>query len=223
MGIMIAYQGQLSDPGRVDEMVRDIQAFADHMKWRTWTVADLVAQGHIRDTGLRGITVSVHSKSQALHFHIDSQGRFVNHSYHAAIHNAEDRRLFIEAMLNSRNYIPASTETPEPDLDEFFDKGVTYNWTKTQFGGPAAHVQACTLIRFVRDRFAPELYVKDDTGYFEHGRLEELTAKMGQVEQVIHLVQRAAERIQDEGGVSDLKGLLEKLQHYMDEERTMLH
>ncbi len=223
MGITIAYQGQLSDPGRVDEMVREIQAFAGHMNWRTWTVAEMVAQGHIKDTDLRGITVSVDPKCEAVHFHLDGQGRFVNHSYYSYIHNAEEREMFFEAMQNMVGFMPASTKKPGPELDTFLAEGVTYNWTKTQHGGPAAHVQACTLIRFVRERFAPELEVTDDTGYFEHGRLEELTAQMGQIEQAIHLVQRAAERISQEGGVSDVPALIEKLQHYMDEERDMLH
>jgi hypothetical protein len=223
MGITIAYRGKLSDPGRVDEMVHEVQAFASHMGWRTWTVAELVAEGHIKGTALRGITVSVDPECEAVHFHIDDQGRFVNHSYYAYAHDAEARAMFVEAMQNMAAFMPASAGLPGTGLDAFLAEGVTYNWTKTQHGGPAAHVQACTVIRFVRDRFAPELEVTDDTGYFEHGRLEELEAQMAQIDQALHLARRAVERISQEGGSSDLQGLIERLQHYMDEERDMLH
>jgi hypothetical protein len=223
MGITIAYQGKLSDPGRVDEMVREVQALAAHMRWRTWTVAELEAQGHIKATGLRGVTVSVALQCEPVHFHVDGEGRFVNHSYYSYIHSAEEREMFVEAMRHMIGVLPASTKKPGPELDAFLAEGVGYNWTKTQHGGPAAHVQACNLIRFVRDRFAPALQVMDDTGYFEHGRLEELSSQMGLIDRAIHLARRAAERISQEGEVSSIQGLLDKLQRYMDEERDLLH
>jgi hypothetical protein len=223
MGITIAYQGKLSDPGRLDEMVRDVQAFAEHMSWRTWTVAELVEQGHFQNTDLRGITVSVDPKCEAVHFHVDDQGRFVNHSYYSYIHDAKQREMLVEAMQHMVGFLPASTKKPGPELNAFLAEGLTYNWTKTQHGGPAAHVQVCTLIRFVRERFAPDLQVTDDTGYFEHGRLEELSSQMGYIDQALHFAQRAMERISQEGGSSDIPGLIDKLQRYMNEERDRLH
>lgn len=219
-------------------MVRDVRAFADHMGWRTWTFEELVALGHAKDTGLRGVTVSVHPECESVHFHVDDSGRFINHGYHAYLHDPEQRQMFIEMMQENAQFMRTGMvgERPEPiasfaSLDDFLAKGSTYNWSKTQFAGPAAHIQVCALLRFVRDRFAPELEIKDDTGYFEHGRLEVLTGQMAQIEQMIHLFQRAADRISSEGGASDMAGLgasdmaglIEKLERYVNEERKMLH
>jgi hypothetical protein len=222
MGITIGYIGQLADPGRVDEMVRDIQGFAAHMSWRTWTAADLVAQELIKDTGLRGVRVEIHPRCEELNFLVDDAGRFVNHRYHACVHDPEERADFVLMLQHTIGLLPASAKRPGPQLDAFLAEGVTYNWAQTQGGGPAAHVQACNLVRFVRDRFAPALQVMDSSGYFDHGRLDRLEGQMGEIDRTIHLMRRAADRACEEG-VTSLDDLLAKLQRFMDEEGKMLH
>jgi hypothetical protein len=222
MGITIGYIGQLSDPGRVDEMVREIQGFAAHMRWQTWTAAELVAQELIEDTGLRGIRVNIHPRCEELNFLVDDAGRFVNHSYHAYLHDPEQRAMFVLMLQHTIGLLPASAKRPGPQLDAFLEEGVTYNWAQTQGGGPATHVQACNLVRFVRDRFAPALQVMDSSGYFEHGRLGDLEGHMGEIDRTIHFMRRAADRACEEG-VSSLDDLLAKLQRYMNEEGKLLH
>lgn len=233
MGVKISFQGQLSDLGRIDEMVDEIHTFAEHMKWQNWTMPELLEQGHVKDMGpearLRGISVSVDPHSEEVHFHVDAQGRFVNHRYHQLLHSDEERREFVLMMRASSRLLrpdptaePPETSEHSPALLAFFRKGLLYNWVTTQHGGPAAHVQVCSLIRFVRDRFAPALQVKDDTGYFEHGRLEAVEREMGQVDQTIRFMRRAVNRINDEGSVFDLQELLGKLQRYMHEESKMM-
>jgi hypothetical protein len=224
MGITIGYIGQLADPGRVDEMVREIQGFAAYMEtgWKTWTAAELVAQARIKDTGLRGIRVEVHPRCEELDFLVDDAGRFVNHRYHACVHDLEARAMFVLAMQHTIGLLPASVQRPGPELDAFLDEGVTYNWADTQGAGPAGHVQACNLVRFVRDRFAPELQVMDSSGYFDHGRMDQLEGQMGEIDRTIHLMHRAADRICEED-VTSLDDLLAKLQRFMNEDREMLH
>lgn len=224
MGITIGYIGQLADLGRVDEMVREIQAFAAHMDmgWKTWTAGQLVAQERIKDTGLRGIRVDIHPRCEELSFLVDDAGRFVNHSYHACVHDLESRAMLVLAMQHTIGLLPASTRRPGPELDAFLAEGVTYNWAQTQGGGPAAHVQACNLLRFVRDRFAPDLQVMDSSGYFEHGRMDQLEVHMGEIDRTMHLMRRAADRACEEG-VTSLDDLLAKLQRFMNEGRDLLH
>ena len=222
MGITIGYIGQLADPGQVDEMVRGIQGFAAHMQWQTWTAAELVAQARIKDMGLRGIRVEVHPRCEELDFLVDDAGRFVNHAYHAYVNDIRQRAKFVLAMQHTIGLLPASTKRPGPELDAFLAEGVTYNWAHTQDGDPAGHVQACNLIRFVRDRFAPDLQVMDSSGYFEHGRMDQLEGQMGEIDRTIHLMHRAADRVCEEG-VTSLDDLLAKLLRFMNEDRDMLH
>lgn len=235
MGVKVSYRGSLADPARVDEMVREIQAFAEHMGWRTWSVPELVESGELDTDGLRGVSVQVAPGCEPVHFHVDDQGRFVNHTYYALMHDAKKRRWMFAALRSNAAVLRGEAEpitfeeldrlSEEEDDDSasglpFVEEGVGYNWTKTQFGGPAAHVQVCTLLRFVRDRFAPDLEVEDDTGYFEHGRLEEVTSEMALVDQTLRLVAGAVDRVSQEGSVSSLQELLDRLQRYVDEARV---
>jgi hypothetical protein len=224
MGITIGYIGQLADPGRVDEMVREIQGFAAYMDtgWKTWTAAELVAQGQIKDTGLRGIQVDIHPRCEELNFLVDDAGRFVHHRYHACVHDPEERAELVLMLQHTIGLLPASARRPGPELDAFLAQAVTKNWAQTQGGGPAAHVQACNLVRFVRDRFAPDLEVLDSSGYFEHGRLDRLEGQMGEIDRTHYLMRRAADRACEEG-VTSLEDLLAKLQRYMNEDGDMLH
>ncbi len=43
-----------------------------------------------------------------------------------------------------------------------------YLWVKTQFSGPKTHTQVCDLLRLV-EKYAAELEVHDDAGYWETG------------------------------------------------------
>lgn len=222
MGITISYQGRMADPGHLDELVRVVQGFALDMKWRTWTMPELIEKGLVKDTGLRGISVAVHPECETLHFHIDDQGQFVNHTYHAFIHHKETHDMLLLAMQSIIGFFPPCLKRPGPELNAFLGVGMLKNMTKTQFGGPHAHAQVCTLLRLVRDRFAPDLEVKDATGYFENGCFDELERQMGEVDQAIRMAQRAMERIGREGGVGDINGLAEKLTRYMNEEQSKL-
>jgi hypothetical protein len=224
MGITIGYIGQLADPGRVDEMVREIQGFAAHMQWKTWTAAELVAQGLIKDTGLRGVRVDIHPRCGLLDFlvDVDDAGRIVNHRFHECVHDREERAEFVLMLQHIIGFLPASIKRPGPELDAFLAQGVTYNWAETQGGGPAAHVQACNLVRFVRDRFAPDLQVMDSSGYFDHGSIDQLEGQMADIDRTLHFMRRAADRVCEEG-VTSLDDLLTKLQRFMNEDRDMLH
>jgi hypothetical protein len=50
---------------------------------------------------------------------------------------------------------------PEAPGVDLFKKGSRYNWTKTQFAGPKVHIAVCAVLRYVKQRYAPELEVKE--------------------------------------------------------------
>lgn len=227
MGVTISFRGSLAEPERVDEMVRAVASLVEQKGWRKQSVAELMALGHIKAEGLRGITVSVASRCEPVHLHVDGEGRFVDYMFYSCMHDPATRARVLQLMRGSQPIIlgrlpddVSLPESPPDDPDVFIREGLSHNWTKTQHGGVDAHVDVCTLLRFVRDRFAPTLEVDDPTGYFESGDPEEVIRQMEETNQAIRATTRAIERMRKEGGVTSIEAFLSTLMRYIGEERA---
>ncbi len=231
MGVCISYKGRIADPSRIDELIRQTQAFAEHMGWKTWTVPEMFDEGHIkRVEGLRGITVQISPQCEALHLHFDSEGRFVNHFYYVCVHDFEERKKFFDAIRASPNFVQGDGGDKDGKVDaddplnyefhpNFIEDALYYNRIKTQHGGVEVHVQACAQLRFVRDNFAPDIEISDDTGYFDTGNLDEVKSQMAIVSGIIQNIAQATERMNADGGFSSIEDLVQKLGRYMAEVR----
>src|SRR4051812_34417012 len=147
MAICIAYRGTLCDPSRVAELVTDVKAFAALVGWRCMTMAELVAAGVVNITGLSGVTLYPPAACEPIHLHVDRDGSFVNHFYYALY--ADPQKVAMVRAATS----DAATLTRS-------------SWTKTQFAGAEVHAAVCVVLRHVKRRYAPDLEVHDDSGYF---------------------------------------------------------
>jgi len=81
-----------------------------------------------------------------------------------------------------------------PDLQVDLERGVTYNWVKTQRGGVAGHIGVCQVLDLVRATAAPELLVQDDAGYFEHRDVRILENKFTEFERILQALHRAMDQ-----------------------------
>jgi len=80
------------------------------------------------------------------------------------------------------------------DLQADLQRGVTYNWVKTQRGGAAGHIGVCQVLDLVRAA-APELSVQDESGYFEHRDIRVLEGKLAEVERMLAVFRRAVDQL----------------------------
>jgi hypothetical protein len=69
----------------------------------------------------------------------------------------------------------------------FIENGRRYNWTKTQHAGADVHIAVCEMSRHVKERYAPDLEVTDDSGYFEDGDRDKLLGQLGYVDRLVSL------------------------------------
>jgi len=61
------------------------------------------------------------------------------------------------------------------DLRFVFDRaGCLHQFTKTQFAGLKAHIQSLAILKVVKERFIPNLNVRDEGGFWDTGDLEKL-------------------------------------------------
>ena len=219
MGISIAYTGKLRDPTVVPELVTDLAAKAAAAGWPSKTMKELIEDRRVTCSGLEGITLYPHRECEPLHFHFDGEGTFINHTYHALLSDPKMadmmRQALAESAANTRNLTRAAQENagrggadargggprvsvsvpslPAAPGVEFFKEGSRYNWTKTQFAGPKVHVAVCAILRYVKQRYAPELQVNDDSGYFVDGDYEKLEGQLAYVERLTSLASQAIE------------------------------
>ncbi|WP_437761522.1 hypothetical protein WME77_25745 [Sorangium sp. So ce764] len=244
MGISIAYSGKLRDPIVVPELVADLAAKAAAAGWPSKTMKELVADRRVTCSGLEGITLYPHRECEPLHFHFDGEGTFINHTYHALLSDSKMADMMREALAESaaitRNLTRAAQEKagrgggphvsvsvpslPEAPGVEFFKEGSRYNWTKTQFAGPKVHVAVCAILRYVKQRYAPELDVKDDSGYFVDGDYEKLEGQLAYVERLTSLASQAIEAAAAASkGPMTLDAFVDRINEELAEAKDKLH
>jgi hypothetical protein len=214
VGICIAYRGKLRDRALVPELVRDLTAKAKSVGWLYKTMDELVAEGHVTCSGLEGITLFPHRECDPLHYHFDGEGTFTNHTYHALLTDKKKAAMMLEALAESAAFMQKATTGPKakasarrerkgaglhaslPDLSsagtlDFFKEGSRYNWVKTQHAGSKVHIAVCAVMRHIKQRYAPDLEIKDDSGYFADGDEQKLEAQLAQVDRILSVASQA--------------------------------
>lgn len=251
MGISVAYKGKLRDPLLVPEIVSDLTARAKAAGWPCKTMEELVAEDLVSCLGLEGITLYPHRECEPLHFHFDREGTFTNHTYYALLGDTKKadmiREALAESMALTRELTRGSASkarrggraegsgeglrvsvgvpgVPDAPGIPFFREGSRYNWTKTQFAGPKVHVAVCAILRYVKQRYAPDLEVKDDSGYFVEQDYEKLEAQLAYVDRMSSLASQAIEAASaGAGGAMTLDAFVDRINEELADAKNKLH
>jgi hypothetical protein len=215
MGICIAYLGKLRSPDLVPELIADLRARAEAAGWGYMEMEELVREGRVSCEGLQGLSLFPHRECEPLRLHFDEEGVFVNHAYQSMRQPGSKmgqmmRDALVEsASLSRKLAAQAKDDAPKgagPSVSvvalpedfgssKFVEEGRRYNWTKTQFAGPDVHIAVCAVLRHVKERYAPDLEIVDDTGYFDHGDRDKLCGQMGVVERLVGLAGAAFQSV----------------------------
>jgi hypothetical protein len=251
MGISIAYSGKLRAPALVPEFVRDLKAWAEAVGWPCKTMTELVAEKLVTCAGLEGITLYPHPECEPLHFHFDREGTFVNHTYCTLLEDTESAAMMRQALAESAALtrrlnaaaqnkagrdgreegggiglqvsigIPGLTEAPGK---EFLERGLLYNWTKTQFAGAKVHVAVCAILHLVKQRYAPELEVTDDSGYFVDEDYQKLETQLAYVGYLASVASQAVVAAAAPGaGPMTLDAFVQRIKAELAEANNKLH
>lgn len=196
MGVTISFRGRLRDPALVPELITEFTARAEAVGWLVKSMDEMIAEGRVTCRGLRGVSLFPHRLCEPLRLHFDDEGYFTNHSYYAYLTDPEQAAQFM-AMLSewpqARVFagraagVGRAGEGPmvTPRAMEFFREGSRHVWIKTQHAGAAVHASVCVLLRAIQECYAPELEIRDDSGYFESGNYARLEAEFASVNVLI--------------------------------------
>jgi hypothetical protein len=251
MGICIAYSGKLRDPTLVPALVSDLKAKAEAVGWPCKTMTELIAEELVVCAGLEGITLYPHRECEPVHFHFDQEGTFVNHSYYRLLTDKEHADMIRQALAESAAFMLGVTEESEkkaggrrkakagggelqasigvPGMEEvpgeaFFEEGLRYNWTKTQFAGAKVHVAVCVILNYVKQRYAPELEIKDDSGYWDDHDYKKLETQLAYVDYLTSVTSQAVEAAAASGkGPMTLDAFVDRINEELAEAKNKLH
>ena len=248
MGICIAYCGKLREPAVIPDLMSDLKKKAKAVGWPCKTMAELVAEDHIRCSELEGITLFPHRACEPLHFHFDADGWFVNHLFYTLVHDAEEAAVIRQAIADSNAFVERLMQGSRKqsgrkgsrrrrggvqvtvgiadtsgDPGALFEQGMRYNFTKTQFAGAKVHAAVCAVLRHVQQRYAPKLEIKDDSGFFEDGDYEKLETELAQVDHVLSLTKQAVETVAASGRRMTLDTFIARINAELAEAPSKLH
>lgn len=241
MGICIAYKGKLRAPTLVTELVNDISKKAAMVGWRCETMANLIAMDIVRTGGLDGISLYPSKECEPLHLHFDRDGTFVNHGYYTLHKDPEKAAALRAAMAESAAFIQGLLDSskqarhdetagirvelvamPEP-TGNFIEDGMRYNWTKTQFAGARIHAALCALLRYIKERYAPDLEITDDSGYYIDHDYAKLEGELAAVDHILALTAGAVRTTAAATDATSLDGFIEQLNHELANVRPEQH
>lgn len=246
MGVCIAYMGKLREPGLVGELVTDLKVKAETVGWPCKTMPELIAEGLVACSGLEGITLYPHRECDPVHFHFDREGTFINHSYYRLLQDTEMADMMRRALAESAAFTRQLTQGAQaragrdraepggvhvrigiPDMPEapgtsFFEEGSRYNFTKTQFAGAKVHTAVCAILRHVQERYAPELEVKDDSGYFVDQDYEKLETQLAYTDYLVSITSQAVAAAVSKGPMT-LDVFVDRINAELAEAKSKLH
>jgi hypothetical protein len=246
MGVCIAYQGKLREPALVGELVTDLKAKAEAVGWPSKTMPELVSESLVTCSGLDGITLYPHRECEPVHFHFDREGTFTNHTYYKLLQDPETADMMRRALAESAAFTRQLTQgaqaragrdraepeglhvrigipgMPEEPGTNFFEEGSRYNFTKTQFAGARVHTAVCAILRHVKERYAPELEVKDDSGYFIDQDYEKLETQLAYADYLVSLTSQAVEAAASKGPMT-VEAFVDRINAELAEAKSKLH
>jgi len=250
MGICIAYTGKLREPALVPEFICDLKAKAKAVGWPCKTMEELVAEELVTCSGLEGITLYPHPECEPLHFHFDREGIFVNYSCYSFLEDSPKGAMFRKALEDSMAFTHRLNEAaqvkagrrgpakgggsglhvsigipgmPEKPSDAFLEQGRRYNFTKTQFAGAKVHTAVCAILDYVKQRYAPELEIKDDSGYFVDRDYAKLETQLAHVSYLTSVGSQAVKAAAANAGPMTIDAFVDRINEELADARNKLH
>lgn len=161
MGITIHLQGNLKDRNIINSLVEELQDISKSMDWgwqvldEDWSKPSTAKLSHtnrgaeiIGELSLKGISISIHPRCEALSLYFDSEGTLTT---------PVSTTLYNEGKIERENI---------------------YSTVKTQFAPPEVHITIIKLLKYLKKRYIPNLKVFDEGEYWESEDKEKLVDKI---------------------------------------------
>ena len=151
MGVTIYYRGQLNDVSLVYKLIREIADIASIMKWpcNTWDEDWSVAHAATIVNKEKGCEIKGHLGLKGVSFtpHPDCEAVNVTFDKHGILQDPRTLPLLLNGTIK--------------------DKDTTVS-VKTQFAGVDTHIAIIKILKYIKKKYIPDLYVFDEGDYWQN-------------------------------------------------------
>ena len=199
MGISIHYKGRLADMSQCQSFFEEIEDIGKCMKWKifkldeAWSSPENLEFIHHgdraetkRNPGLKGVQITPIEDCESLPFFLDKDGN---------LNSIMNMALIKDGTLKKED---------------------TCISVKTQFAPPEIHIWIIGLLKYLKRKYFPDLYVYDESDYWKTGEKEQLIQKINFIDSKINALKSAVEN-QEMGDFSNLTAeeIADKLEKYI--------
>jgi len=177
MGITIYFKGSLSDSGKINSLVAEVEDICKIMDWEysilneDWSqpeYAEIIHEGDGSkiegNLGLKGIGFQPHEKSEWVNLYFDRFGILTSiHSKALQLQDKSDK------------------------------KSESWNWVKTQFAPVNTHIAIVKLLRHIKKNYIYDLEVKDEGEYWDTDNVEILTSHINNIFKAMDILEEKFE------------------------------
>lgn len=191
MGVTIHYRGKLSPDHSIDEVIDHLKNLCFEQELECWTRDDEVtAENYLakEDIGaqIKGIEINVHPDCETLSFTFDTKTRQLCDIW--------------EQIGTGKKFTCGKDRWSADHKGKHKVKGSLF--CKTQFAGAYAHIVVCRLLRELKDKFIPRLYVSDEGEYWQTGDIEKLKKNIGSLGEMIKALGETMKGIASQKGMT---------------------
>ena len=179
MGVTIHYRGKLSQQHSIDEVIDHFRNLCFKQELENWQVDDeITTENYLAKedigTQIKGIKINVHPDCETLVFTFDTKTKRLCDIW--------------EQVKTGKKFACGKKE------------GRLF--CKTQFAGAYAHIVVCRLLRELKDRFIPRLYVSDEGEYWQTEDIEKLEEHIGSLGEMIKAFGETMKEIASKKGMT---------------------
>ena len=179
MGVTIHYQGRLSDPKQLPDLITAIQRSCRTLEWSAINVDERII-----------------GTAEVLVLHSDDDGEEVRSSYESApvddrwrgviVSPPQCEPLWLTFNRSGQMIVYDASDTSFSTPGHYLARDMLF--TKTQFSTAETHIAVCGMLRLA-EQYGAELEVVDEGGYWESNDVEQLQQRMGFLNSALNMLQ----------------------------------
>ncbi|MBN2091147.1 hypothetical protein JW964_16160 [candidate division KSB1 bacterium] len=179
MGITIHFKGQITNLNLIPRLQEEMVDICQAMNWKyhLWN----------KDLNRPCDARLVHHENRAeIIGHLPLQGISIN---------IDEKNESLDILFNPARKL-SNFMREIMVLEGSLEKDFAWNFTKTQFGKADSHIATVNLLKYLREKYVPDLEVIDEGGYWETGDKNILLERRGFLFDKIHQLENALSSIE---------------------------
>jgi len=198
MGVTIHYRGQINSKNDIDQFIVEVSDICKSMDWKydildeDWSVPSQLDVEYLEE----GVSLRGHAGLKGV--------SFTPHEECEPVRLTFDHTGQLNSLMNIAFGLCDDME------------GAPWNFTKTQFAGVETHISVVKLLRYINKKYIDDLEVMDEGDYWTTNDPNEVTKRMGIINNAMDTLTAGLEAIQDTENLTE-EGIVDKINEVIEQ------